>query len=86
MVFATNIAIAQVRITGRVTDNKNHPLPGASISIKNSYDGGTTDTTGKFSFKTTEKGEQTIVITSIGYNNNEQKINIGIEQIGRAHV
>ena len=81
LVFVTNIAIAQVRITGRVTDNKNHPLPGASISIKNSYDGGTTDTTGKFSFKTTEKGEQTIVITSIGYNSNEQKINIGKEPV-----
>lgn len=71
----------QVRITGKVTDTKNVAIPGASITVKDSYDGATTDSTGKFSFRTAEKGEQTIVVSSIGYNNSELKITIGTETI-----
>ena len=81
LVLLTNIAYSQIRITGKVVDNKNHPLSGASISLKNSYDGGTTDSTGKFSFKTTEKNEQTLLVTSIGFNDHEEKITIGKEAV-----
>jgi len=63
-------------IKGVVKDNKQNPVPGASISIKDSYDGGTSDTAGKYSFKSTEKGEQTLVITSIGFKPFEQKIKL----------
>jgi hypothetical protein len=31
--------MAQTKISGLVKDNRNKPLRGASISIKNSYDG-----------------------------------------------
>jgi vitamin B12 transporter len=61
-------------IKGVIKDNKQNPVPGASISIKDSYDGGTSDTSGRYSFRTTEKGELTLVITSIGYKPFEQKI------------
>ena len=37
---------AQVKISGRITDNRNKPLSGVSIAIKNSYDGATTDSSG----------------------------------------
>ena len=74
LTIVANLAFAQVRITGTVKDAKNVGIAGASISIKNSYDGGTTDSTGKFSFRTIEKGGQIVVVTSIGYNNYEQKI------------
>ncbi len=63
-------------IAGLVKSNKNEPLSGVSISIKESYDGATTDSAGKFSFKTTEKGEQVLVVTAIGYRPYEQKINV----------
>ena len=68
-------ASAQVTVKGVVKDNKARPVAGVSISIKDSYDGGTSDSTGKYSFKTTEKGEQLLVISSIGYKTIEQKIN-----------
>ena len=67
---------AQVTIKGVIKDNKAKPVSGVSISIKDSYDGGTSDSTGKYSFKTTEKGEQLLVISSIGYKTIEQKVNL----------
>jgi len=34
---------AQITIKGKVKDNKGKPVPGASVSIKDSYDGGVVD-------------------------------------------
>ena len=67
---------AQVTIKGVIRDNKNNPIAGASISIKDSYDGATSDSTGKYSFKTTEKGSQLLVISNIGYKTVEQSIKV----------
>ncbi|MDZ4794960.1 MAG: TonB-dependent receptor [Bacteroidota bacterium] len=67
---------AQVTIKGVIKDNKAKPVSGVSISIKDSYDGGTSDSTGKYSFKTSEKGEQLLIVSSIGYKTIEQKINL----------
>ncbi len=74
-------ASAQVTISGKVVSTKNKPLPGISISLKNTYDGATTDSTGSFSFSTTEKGAQEIEVTSSGYRSFEQKINIDATNI-----
>ena len=68
---------AQTTISGKVKDNKGKPVVGASIAIKDSYDGGTSDSSGNFRFQTIEKGEHTLLITSIGYKLFEQKITIG---------
>jgi len=54
-------------VKGLVKDAKNNPVPGASISIKGSYDGATADSAGRYSFRTTEKGAQTLVISNIGF-------------------
>lgn len=67
---------AQVTIKGVIKDNKTKPVAGVSISIKDTYDGGTSDSSGKYSFKTSEKGEQMLVISSIGYKTVEQKVTL----------
>ncbi|OQP50954.1 TonB-dependent receptor [Niastella yeongjuensis] len=67
---------AQTIISGKVKDGKGHPIQGASISLKDTYDGATTDTLGDYHFKTTEKGEQVLLATSIGYKLQEQKITV----------
>ncbi len=67
---------AQVTIKGVIKDNRSKPVAGVSISIKDSYDGGTSDSTGKYSFKTTEKGQQLLVISSIGYKTIEQTVKL----------
>ena len=60
-------SFGQVRIAGKLTDTKNKPLGGASISIKNSYDGTTTDSLGRYSFTTLEKGTQVLQACFSGY-------------------
>ena len=67
---------AQIIISGRITDSKNKALPGISISIKNSYDGGTSDSSGHYSFTTSEKGQQILEVSATGYKPFEQDINL----------
>jgi len=57
---------AQV-ISGTVTDAKNNPIPQANVYLEGTYDGGTTDENGVFSFKTSETGTQTLVVSYLSY-------------------
>jgi hypothetical protein len=43
------------------------PLIGASVSIKDGFDGATTDTLGRFRFSTEESGAQLLLVGYIGY-------------------
>lgn len=67
---------AQVTVTGTVKDNHNKPLAGVSITIKDSYDGATSDSTGKFSFATTETGLREIEATLLGYKAASQPVQL----------
>ncbi len=66
---------------GKVTDNKNRPLQGVSVTIRNSYDGTTSDSTGNYSFETIEKGNQVIVASISGYSSYEKNIAINDKEI-----
>jgi hypothetical protein len=74
--FIFSSAICQTKISGKITDSKKNPLQAISIAIINSYDGATSDSSGNFSFTTTERGEQILKATSTGYKPFEEKINI----------
>lgn len=74
-IFLVVFANAQ-KISGSVRDAKSKPIAGASITLKDTYDGATSDSLGNFSFTTSEKGEQVLVITAVGYVGYEQKINL----------
>src|SRR5260221_28927 len=81
LLFATMIlnfcvVQAQNKISGRVTDLKGHPVLGASIVLKDSYDGATSDSLGNYSFSTAEKGDHMLEVSINGYNSITQKINI----------
>lgn len=69
-------AWAQSNISGRVTDDKGKPVRGASVSLENTLDGSTSDSTGAFSFTTEEKGNQNIIATEVGHNDAGFPINI----------
>ncbi len=69
-------AAAQVTISGKVTDNKNLPIKGVSITIIDSYDGSTTDSLGNFTFSTTENGSKILNATMAGYSVFNSKIEI----------
>ena len=67
---------SQVSIKGKVKDTKGKPVPGASVSIKDSYDGSVVDSSGNYHFTTSEKGNVVLVITNIGYKTVEAPVTI----------
>jgi hypothetical protein len=75
------ISIAQTKISGKVKDTKGHPMAGASISLKNSYDGSTSDSLGNFSFTTNEHGDFVLSVTTLGYKDFEQPVSLNKEPI-----
>jgi hypothetical protein len=60
------VAFTQTAITGKVTDQKQQPLPGVNVYIKGTVDGGTSDVNGTFSFVTDAAGKQTLIASMIG--------------------
>lgn len=58
---------AQTVLRGTVTDAKNRPLPGANVFLMGTYDGASTDASGKFQFTTTEKDTATLAVSFVGY-------------------
>jgi hypothetical protein len=70
------ISIAQTKISGKVKDTKGHPMAGASISLKNSYDGATSDSLGNFHFITNEHGDFILSVTTLGYKDFEQTVSL----------
>ena len=59
---------AQVKISGTLKDNKGRPIVGASLTLIDTYDGTSSDSLGRFSFITQEKGNKTLEIKNDGYN------------------
>jgi hypothetical protein len=65
--YSISLFCQKVEIKGKVTDKNGEPLPFASVALKGSFDGTTTNEKGEFSFFTTKKGQQIIAGSSIGY-------------------
>ena len=59
--------IAQTKISGKVTDKKGVPIIGANVYLDGTYDGASTNDKGEFSFITSEKGTQTLIVSFISY-------------------
>ena len=75
MLLLTSLGLfAQTKISGTVRDNKGKAVAGASIAIRDSYDGATTDSAGRFSFTTTEKGKMVLTVSAIGYKATEEGV------------
>ncbi len=54
-------------IKGRITDGQGQPVGGVSVSLENTLDGTSSDTAGNFVLQTTEKGDQTLVLSAVGF-------------------
>ncbi len=67
IIFFSFQIIAQQQINGIVTDSKGNPIFGANVYLDGTYDGSSTDEKGVFSFQSSEKGIQTLVISFISF-------------------
>ncbi len=65
---------AQTTLSGRVTDGKGQPMPGANVFIQGTYDGATTDSNGNFSFETTVTGNVFLIVTFLSFEDAVQEI------------
>lgn len=77
LVFAfTFTLIAQITISGKVLGRNNKPLKDVSVTLKDTYDGATTDETGNYKFETSEKGSQTLIFSHPKFIEIEKSIQI----------
>lgn len=72
----SSAATAQIKLTGRVLDQKGHALPGANVFLRGTYDGGNTDSTGTFRFTTLRSDTATLLVSYIGYESFSQKLTL----------
>ena len=74
-------SFAQTTLTGIIKDYKGKPIPGASIVLKDTYDGATSDSSGHYNFSTPEKGTKILTVTCVGYKPWEQNITLHAGQM-----
>ena len=74
--FITAFIFAQNTISGKVVDQKGKPIVGANIYIDGTYDGATSSETGDFSFETTTKGNQFLIVSFLVYETLKQEIDV----------
>ncbi|MGE4512638.1 MAG: carboxypeptidase-like regulatory domain-containing protein, partial [Chryseobacterium sp.] len=60
------ISFAQTKISGKVT-YKNKGVGAVNVTLRDTYDGATTDANGDFSFETSEKGNHILTFTHPKY-------------------
>ncbi len=81
ILLASMSSQAQVKVSGKISDAKGKPVGGVSVVLKNTYDGSTSDSLGNYSFTTTEKGNQIIEATIIGYRSFEEGITLSLKPV-----
>ena len=67
---------AQQTVSGKIVDAKNNPLQGANVYLEGTYDGVSSDENGNFKFLTNEKGQKTLVVTFLNYENFSELVDI----------
>lgn len=72
--FTTSATYAQITLSGEVSSKQGDLLPGVNVYIKGSYDGGTTNVSGLFSFKSSKLDSLIVIATCIGFEPKEQFI------------
>src|SRR5437870_5370100 len=72
-------AVSAITITGKVTDERNQPLPGVSVIIKGTRQGTQTDVNGRYSLNIPDANANniTLVFSFIGYSTQEVLLNGG---------
>ena len=78
--FSFTLLKAQTTISGVVLDHKSQPIYGANVYLDGTYDGATSLEDGSFSFKTSETGIQTLIVSYLSYET--KSISADVTQLG----
>ena len=70
------VVFGQMSLTGVVKDGNGVALSGANVLLGNTFNGTTTGLNGEFKFINIRKGEYTVIVTYIGYNNFKKDLNL----------
>ncbi len=79
--FATATVFGQTKITGKVVDQTNDPLPSASIVVKGTANGTSTDFDGNFTI-TASENSGVLVISFVGYETKEVSFSASNNNLG----
>ena len=74
LIVNTSFVFAQTQIEGTVKDGGGNAVPGANVYVKGGFDGATSDANGTFEFKTEMTGNQTLVVSFIGFETFEKAV------------
>lgn len=80
LLFFSFFARAQKLVTGRVLDEKNSPLAGASVYLNNTSIGTTTGQGGKFELQVPQ-GKFELIVSSIGYQTYNLPLNLNTDTL-----
>jgi vitamin B12 transporter len=78
--FSFILSFSQIKITGKVTF-KNRGVSEVNVTLKDTYDGATTDLQGNFSFETSEKGSHILTFVHPKYNDIEKTVLIADQDV-----
>ncbi|TCD08300.1 SusC/RagA family TonB-linked outer membrane protein [Pedobacter frigidisoli] len=74
LLFSINVFAQSNTFKGKIVDERNLPLPGVSIKVKETNQGITTGNDGNFQFTSAGKGPLTLTISYVGYDPIEKTI------------
>ncbi len=74
----SSVSFSQITISGKVSKHKGDVLIGATVMLEGTYDGGISKADGRFSFKTSEKGQKNLIIRFVGHDS--QIIPLSLEE------
>ena len=66
MLISTSAIFAQTKLTGKIVDETNQPLPGATVVLQGTQSGASSDFDGNFTFETSSTSG-TILVSFVGY-------------------
>ncbi len=85
--FISFIVSAQVRISGKVSDNGGNGIPGISVAVRNTSFGTMSDVVGNYDFTASLRpGTYTMEFSGVGYKTKEQTLTVGSSNAVTADV
>src|ERR1700679_3440211 len=74
VLFAVSAFAQTSSISGKVVDETNQPLPGATVTVKGTQKTTGTDASGKFLLRDVSNGTITLEVSFVGYQTDEKTV------------